>query len=203
MIPFARLVVAGVCLAAAAPIVALQAAPKKQAQQPFPELSPRSSSRIFYWGGNSSGGEVLVDYAQPVWKEEYDKQVDAMLGVRWRLGSNFWTRLDTNMDLAAGETDIPTGDYYLVLERKKEDKSFVLWLLDPVEVRDAKLDAFQAPQTTGGIAVPMDYKRVDVKAEKLMIRLDLDAKRKDGANFVVHFGNHELTAKLQMHPKRD
>lgn len=203
MIPFRSLVVAGFCVAAAAPLVALQGAPRKQPQQAFPEASARMASRILYFGGTSSGGEVMVDYAAPDWKEEYDKQVDSMLGVRWRLGKNFWTHLDTNMDLAAGEVDIPAGLYYLVLERKKEDKSFVLWLLDPVEVRDAKLDAFQAPQSKGGIAVPLEYKLVDAKADKLAIDVTLDGQHKDGANLVIHFGKHQLTTKLTMHPQRD
>jgi len=184
-------------LAAALP-KASQSAP----QQAFPETSPRGSSRIFYWGGNRSGGQVIVDYGQPAWKEEYDQSVDAQLGVRWRLGNNFWTRLDTNMDVTAGEVDIPAGLYYLVLERRKEDRNFVLWLLDPVEIRDARLDAFQAPQTKGGIALPLEYKAVELKAEKLQIALAPDAQRKDGATLTVHFGKHRLATKLTLHPTR-
>lgn len=202
MVPFRSLAVAGLCLAVAAPLEALQGTPKKQAQVPYPETSARMSSRIFYWGGSSSGGNVAVNFSQPVWKEEYDKQVDSMLGVRWRLGMNFWTQLDTNIDLAAGEVDIPAGYYYLALERRKEDKSFVLWLLDPVEVRDAKLDAFQVNEFKGGVAVPMEHKKLEAKAEKLQLRLDLDNQRKDGGNLVIHFGNHELKASLTMHPRR-
>jgi hypothetical protein len=105
--------------------------------------------------------------------------------------------------MGAGDVAIPAGDYYLVLERKKEDQSFVLWLLDPVEVRDARLDAFQAAKTTGGIAVPMEHKAGGTKADKLLITLATDAQRTDGANLIVNFGTHQLTAKLTLHPVRD
>jgi hypothetical protein len=191
----------------AAPLVAIaQQAPKKAPQQPFQETSARGCSRIFYWGGDGnghSGGQLVVDYGQPIWKEEYDKSVESMLGVRWRLGQNSWTRLDVNMDVNAGDVDVPAGLYYLVLERKQEDKSFVLWLLDPIEIRDAKIDAFEAAKTKGGIAVPLEYKAAELKADKLQIALTLDSQRKDGTNLVIHFGKHQLSAKLTLHPTRD
>ena len=69
-------------------------------------------------------------------------------------------------------------------------------------MRDAKLDAFQVNETKGGTAIPLEYKKVDAKSEKLALRLAVDAQRKDGANLVIHFGNHELTARLAMHPQR-
>jgi hypothetical protein len=188
----------------AAPLVAaVQQIPKSQPQQAFPESSQRGSTRIFYWGGDRSGGQVMVDFGQPAWKEEYDAKLDELLGVRWRLGQNFWTRLESNMDLTAGDADVPAGLYYLVLERRKEDKSFVLWLLDPVEIRDAKLDAFQAEKTSGGIGVPMAHESGDVRADRLVITLAPDARRKDGATLQIHFGKHRLTAGLTLHPTRD
>ena len=191
---------------AAALAFALQQQPKKPAPQPqraFPETSSRGSSRICYWGGDHSGGQVTVDYGQPPWKEDYDKKADELLGVRWRLGQNFWTNLDTNMEMSAGDVDVAPGHYYLVLERKKDDKSFVLWLLDPVEIRDARLDAFEAQKTVGGIALPMEHKADAPRADKLQITLAPDAARKDGANLLVNFGTHQLTAKLTLHPTRD
>ena len=172
------------------------------AQQPFPEISARGNSRIFYWGGATSGGQVRVEFGTPDWQDAYDQQIDKQLGVRWRLGKNFWTQLDTNMDLKAGDVDIAAGLYSLVLERRKDDKQFVLWLLDPVEIRDARLDAFHAPKTEGGIAVPLEHRTAALRSDKLQLRLDLDKTRKEGANLVIHFGPHELVAKLTMQPTR-
>jgi hypothetical protein len=190
--------VAAVCLAFSS---SPQGVPKP-AQRAFPESSQRGSARIFYWGGDRSGGQVQIDYGQPAWKESYDEAVEKQIGVRWRLGQDFWTRLDSNMDLSAGDVDIPAGPYYLALERQAGDRRFVLWLLDPVEIRDQKLDAFQVAQTTGGVAVPMTWKKAGTPAAKLSIRLEVDATRKDGANLVIHFGGHELSAQLTMNPDR-
>jgi hypothetical protein len=193
-----RLLAASLLLAPA--LLALPQGAPKGAMRPVAESSARASSRILYFGGNSIGGEVIVDYAQPDWKDDYDAQIDSMLGVRWRLGKNFWTRLDSNMDLNSNGVEIPAGGYYLVLERRKEDQAFVLYALDPVEVRDAKLDAFSAKDTKGGIAIPMEHKAIETKADKLQIRLDVDASRKNGGNLVITFGKHQLTAKLTMSP---
>ena len=187
-----------------APILAaFQGAPRKALQQAFPETSQRGCSRIFYWGGDRSGGQVRVEFGQPAWKPEYDQAIDKMLGQRWRLGQNFWTSLDSNMDLNAGDVDLPAGLYYLALERRKDDKEFVLWLLDPVEIRDAKLDAFQAGKSTGGIAVPLEHKNVDLEAAKLQISLVTEPQAKDGAKVVIHFGKHQLSASFTMHPTRE
>ena len=213
MLPSGRLPLAAAALLSLVPLFVFPAFPlapqqnvPKQAQLPYPETSERGNARIFYWGGDHSGGEMMIDYGRPAWKPEYAAQLDQMLGVRWRLGQNFWTHLDTNMDLAGvgldgeGDIDVPAGLYYVALERKKEDKNFVLWLLDPTEIREQKLDAFQAPQTKGGIALPMTYTEVAKSADRLELRLDVDPKRKDVATLVVHFGTHQLTAALTMHP---
>ncbi|MSP15196.1 MAG: hypothetical protein EXR73_01060 [Myxococcales bacterium] len=191
-------------IVAAIPLVAWsaqQVAPKVT-QRPFAELSTRGSTRIFYWGGNSSGGQLEIHYGQPPWKAEYDAAIPTLSGQRWRLGQNFWTTLDTNIDLELADVEILAGCYYLALERNA-DGSFVLWVLDPVEIRDAHLDAFLVKQTTGGIAIPLAYKSSPVLADKLQIRLDVEPNVKDRGKFVLHFGSHELSASLTMAPARD
>jgi len=192
--------------AAALPLVAWnawQGAPRRAPQRPFAELSTRGSARIFYWGGDHSGGEVAIHYGQPPWKPEHEQAIEKLAGVRWRLGKDFWTTLDTNIDLKFGETEVLAGCWYLALEKRASDGAFVLWVLDPVEARDAHLDAFEVQKTKGGTAIVMSHKTVTAAAEKLSIRLDVDAQRKDGANLVIQFGPHELTAPLTMAPVRD
>ena len=191
-------------LFAALPLVAwsAQQGVPRAAQRPFPEQTARGSTRIYYWGGNHSGGQAQIHFGQPQWHDSYDEKLDSLSGKRWRLGQNFWTTLDTNLDLAFGEIEVLAGCWYLALERNV-DGSYVLWVLDPVEIRDAHLDAFQVDQTKGGLAIALEHKAVAVKAEKLQIRLDLDATRKDGAKLVIHFGKHELSAPLTMTPERD
>ncbi len=139
-------------IVAAIPLVAWsaqQVAPKAP-QRAFPELSSRGSTRIFYWGGNHSAGQVEIHYGQPPWKAEYEAKIPTLSGQRWRLGQNFWTTLDSNIDLQIGGVELLAGCWYLALERNS-DGSFVLWALDPVEIRDAHLDAFEVAQTSGGL----------------------------------------------------
>lgn len=171
------------------------------AQRAFPETSTRGNARIFYWGGDRSAGQLTIDYGQPAWKDAYDAQIETQRGVRWRLGQNFWTNLDSNIDLRFGDVEVLAGHYYLVLERTV-DGAFLLWLLDPVEIRDAHLDAFHAARTTGGIALPIAHREVATKSGALTMRLDVDAQRKDGAKLVIQFGRHELSADLTLVPDR-
>ena len=191
---------------AAAPLVlaafAPQQPPKPQPdapQIPYPEQSTRGCTRIFYWNGDHSGGEVVVDYGKPVWRDDYDAVVAKSEAARWRFGQNFWTNLDTNIDLAFGKVEIAPGQWYLALDRKA-DGTFTLVFLDPVEIRDRHLDAYTVAQAKGGTEVPLAYRQVDVRADRLQIRIDLDGSAKNGAKIVVQFGKHELSAPCVMKP---
>jgi hypothetical protein len=173
--------------------------PKPDAQQvPFPEQSTRGCTRILYFNGDHAGGEVAVDYGRPAWKDDYDAVVAKADPVRWRFGQNFWTNLDTNIDLSFGTTEIAPGQWYLVLERKA-DGSFALVFLDPVEVRDHHVDAFTVALAKGGTEVPLTYRQVEARADHLLIRIDLD-RAKNGAKLVIQFGKHELTTPFVMKP---
>jgi len=72
--------------------------------------------------------------------------------------------------------------------------------VDPVEVRDHHLDAFTVALTKGGTEVPLAYRKVDVRADHLLVRLDLDGSAKHGAKLVIQFGKHELSAPFVMKP---
>jgi hypothetical protein len=185
-----------VVLAALAP----QQKPKPDAPQiPYPDQSARGSTRILWWNGDHSGGEVAVDYGKPAWKDDYDAVVAKRDAVRWRFGQNFWTNLDTSVDLQFGSTEIAPGQWYLVLERKA-DGSFALDFLDPVEVRDHHVDAFTVNLAPAGTAVPLTYRQVDVRADHLLVRIDLDGGVKNGAKLVIQFGKHELSTPFTMKP---
>lgn len=194
--PALALLVAPFALAALAP----QQKPKPDAPQiPYPEQSARGCTRLFFWNGDHSGGEVVVDYGKPVWRDDYDAVVEKAEPARWRFGQNFWTTLDTNIDLAFGKVEVAPGQWYLVLERKA-DGTFALVVLDPVDVRDHHLDAFTVALTKGGTEVPLAYRKVDVRADHLLVRLDLDGSAKHGGRLVIQFGKHELSAPFVMKP---
>src|SRR5882724_4828270 len=66
-----------------------------------PDLGERGESRILYWNSQKSHsvGHVEVNYGRPVWNKAYDDTAafdTATKGKVWRLGSNFWTMLDTD-----------------------------------------------------------------------------------------------------------
>jgi hypothetical protein len=59
-----------------------------------------ASARVLYWNEktNSAAGEFAINYGRPVWKPVYEDPVkfDALTkGKVWRMGSNFWTNLDS------------------------------------------------------------------------------------------------------------
>ncbi len=168
---------------------------KPRGVQAFTSSSPRKSCRVLFWGGSGSAGQIEVQYGQPAWN---DKLADALESgkfddKRWRLGQNFWTTLDTNLDLEIGGVKVPAGYYSRTLERK-EGGAPVLALLDPADVRQRKLDAYQAHETEGGIEVPMKMEESEKVAEKLEIALKLKSGSKSDGTLSIHFGPYRASA---------
>lgn len=159
----------------------------------------RKSTRLFYWGGSSSPGQLMIDYGPIEWKNEYAGAIDAgdHLNKRWRLGGNFWTTLDTNLDLKVGGVDVPAGLYYLTLEQKEKGK-VVLALNDPAKIRAKKLDAFQSESTSGGIEVPLTQTPAGPVAGKLVITLAVapGGDPRD-ATLTIRFGPYQLQAPVE------
>lgn len=169
-------------------------------QTPYPETSPRGSTRIFYWFGPGSAGQLAIDYGLPRWQPAFARFLNAPGGPRWRFGQDFWTRLDTNIDLTIAGVDVPAGEYYLVLEHDQTAGLRVV-ALDPGPIRKAKLDAFQAPRTTGGIAIPLRRDEdVETFAERLAIRLDVVDRERGTATLTIEFGPARWLADVVMHP---
>ncbi|MCK5944476.1 MAG: cupin domain-containing protein, partial [Planctomycetes bacterium] len=177
------------------------AGPKPTEQTPYPETSARGSTRIFYWFGPDSAGQVAIDFGRPRWNGRYGTFLGQPSGRRWRFGENFWTTLDTNMALTLGGVEVPVGGYYCVLQNDPEH-GLQLVLLDPDVVRAQRLDAYEANKTTGGILVPLQKGEAKVPAGRLEVELTVDRERRDTGRMRVRFGSNELTAALRMHPHR-
>ncbi len=169
-------------------------------QTPYPETSPRGSTRIFYWYGPKSAGQVEIDYGVPAWQAQYAGMLAQPATTRWRFGQNFWTRIDTNMDLVSGETTLPAGDWYLVLE-VGGGRTPRLIALDPDAMRAKRLDAYQAPQTTGGIEIPLVSADDGTFSPRLRLTLSLVPDAEDEALLEVRFGPHRLTTQLTLAPE--
>jgi tetratricopeptide (TPR) repeat protein len=179
-------------------VAAMSAAPAPM--RAFAIATPRSSARLFLWGGSSSAGQIVIDHGLPPWKDSYSKTIDLpdSVGKRWRMGTDFWTTLDSNLDLTIAQTKVPAGSYYLALENKGQGK-IALVLLDPQAVRSKKLDAFQVDRTAGiGTEIVLQHNEVDEVAEKLAIALEADADDVAAAKLVIRFGPHELTAPVRL-----
>lgn len=170
-------------------------------QKAYAETSQRGNARIFFWGDNHSIGQLAVDYGQPMWSDRWQQMLEGeqMQGKRWRLGQNFWTNLDSNVPLTLGEQRIEAGYWYLSMEHRGDD-GFVLWILDPAQVREQKLDAYHAHKTRGGIEVPLVHSESGELRERLTIRLDLDPEQGASAAVLrIEFGPHRLEVPVFMH----
>ena len=88
--------------------------------QAFGDNFPRMSTRLLYFGETGPLGQICIQYGQPEWKAEYDQMLTAARGTSQRLGRDFWTSLDTDMDLTIGGTKVPAGQWYLGLRIDEE-----------------------------------------------------------------------------------
>ncbi|MHC5062620.1 MAG: DUF2911 domain-containing protein [Planctomycetota bacterium] len=177
-------------------------AQQNQAQRSFPEKSQRGHARIFFWGGDSSAGQLAIDYGQPAWNEQHQKAIEdgRMDDKRWRLGQNSWTNLDTNIPLTIGGQKLTPGLYYMTLEMTS-DGEYWLYFLDPKEIRKQKLDAFHAHLSKGGIEVLMEADELEKPTKQLEIELLTSGKQDRKASLEIRFGPFKWTAPIEMHPE--
>lgn len=162
-------------------------------------FSSQQNNTVALWWEQSelaqgAAGWVAVSHGQPVWKDSYEEAIESgeLDGQRWRLGQNFWTTFDTNVDLSFGETEVATGGYYVVLERTN-DGDYRAFLLDQATVRATGVIASDAAKTTGGIEIPLEHVTVSESAPKLNLEF---AKRENDNNtvdWVINFGKHRLS----------
>ncbi|MCA8948510.1 MAG: cupin domain-containing protein [Planctomycetes bacterium] len=179
----------------------MMAGPRPTEQTPYPETSARGAARIFYWFGPDSAGQLVMDYGRPRWQAGYSKFVTEQSGKRWRFGENSWTRLDTNIPITLGGRSVAPGSYYVVMQHTGSAPEIVL--LQPDEVRAGLLDAYEAPKTSGGLAIPLQVAAAEFPASRLAIEWAVDREQRDTGELRIHFGPHLLTAPLTMSPVRD
>jgi len=160
--------------------------------------APRVSTRMAYFGPNTSEGQFAIDYGQPEWKAEYETQFEVLTkGKRWRLGNNFWTTLDTHLDLSIGGTEVKAGYYYLVLARSEADE-WHLVLLDPRKIQEKKLVASMANETTGGLEAPLKWEKIEETAQKLEVKLIPDEANLEKTTLEIRWGKHKRTTPIEV-----
>jgi len=163
----------------------------------------RASARVLYWNSqtNAAAGQLAIDYGRPVWKKEYDDpaKFDAMTrGKIWRMGSNFWSLLDTQLPLSIGGKKVPVGAYYLGLHRSEEGSEWSLVFIDPGRVRKGRLDAFQIEKAPVDFEAVMSIAKPDTPTEKLTITLSYPKDDIKHVTLRVAWGNLVLSAPIEV-----
>jgi len=164
----------------------------------------RASARVLYWNSrtNSAAGQVAIDYGRPVWKKEYNEtaRFDAMTrGKIWRMGSNYWTILDTNLALSIGGKTVPAGLYYLGLHRSDNGSEWSLAFIDPARARKMHLDAFQVERAPVEFEAHMsNVTNADSPAEKLTITLSYPKDAIKHVTMRVAWGNLVLSTPIEV-----
>lgn len=175
-----------------AAVKAKASAPRVQA---FAQNVERRNARVAWFTRGGSPGQIAIDYSPVPWKDAFDEELASgkHKGEKWRLGADFWTRLDNSVDVQLGGVTVPAGYYYLTLEMRDEN-TFVLALHDAASVKKQKLDAFQAKQLKGGIEVTLAH-ATDAKAvDSLELNLKMNDGSKTDGTFTLAFGKHCLSA---------
>jgi hypothetical protein len=140
-------------------------------------VDDRGSARLLYWndGANAAAGQVAINYGRPVWHKGYDDpaKFDSITkGKVWRMGSNFWSNLYTDLPLNISGTSVAPGLYFLGLQRSPDGSSWSLAFIDPVKVRKEHLDAFEIHKAKVEFTAPMSAEPATSEpVEKLTITL--------------------------------
>ena len=167
-------------------------------------LDDRASARVLYWNAqtNSAAGQVAIDYGRPVWKKEYNDtaKFDAMTrGKVWRMGSNYWTILDTNLPLSISGKKIAVGLYYLGLHRSDNGSEWSLAFIDPAKARKMQLDAFQIERAPVEFEAHMsNVSKAENQAEKLTITLSYPKDDIKHVTMRIGWGNLVLSTPIEV-----
>ena len=179
-----------------------QQKPKVVAEGGTPD--DRASARVLYWNSqsNSAAGQLAIDYGRPVWRKEYNDSAkfDAMTrGKVWRMGSNYWTILDTNLPLSIGGKKVPIGLYYIGLHRSEEGSEWSLAFIDPAKARKMHLDAFQIERAPVEFEAHMsNVSKTESPAQKLTITLSYPKNDIKHVTMLVVWGNLSLSTPIEV-----
>jgi hypothetical protein len=163
----------------------------------------RGTTRVGFWNTrkNMGAGQFAIDYGRPVWKKDYEDvaKFDAMTkGHVYRLGSNFWTTLDTDMPLTIGGTTVPAGLWYLGLARSADGATWSLVFIDPAKARAAHVDASEIERAPIAYKAPMTVEQAADMKEKLTIDLIFQRANPKDVTLRVGWGKLQLSAPVQV-----
>jgi len=164
----------------------------------------RASARLLYWNesANAAAGQIAVNYGRPAWRKDYEDpaKFDGMTkGKVWRMGSNFWSNLYTDLHITIGGKEVAPGFYFLGLQRSADGSSWSLAFIDPVEGRKARIDAFDIRKATVKFTAPMTTEPPSADTvEKLTITLSHPENDIRDVTLKVAWGHLALTAPVKV-----
>jgi DUF2911 family protein len=185
-------------------------AQENKPQTPRPKIvafgsdSPeRGTTRVGYWNGekNMGVGQFAIDYGRPVWRPEYEDtaKFDKMTrGKVYRLGSNFWTSLDTDMPLTIAGKTIPAGLWYLGLHRSEDGAIWSLVFIDPMKARALHVDASEIERAPIAYKAPMTVENAAETKDKLTIDLTFQKPNLKDVTLKIAWGKIQLSAPIQV-----
>jgi len=194
------------CLTAVAMFLAVCA----QAQQAKPVIiaeggSPddRGSARVLYWNTkvDDAAGQLAINYGRPVWKKTYEDKTafDKMTnGKVWRMGSNFWTTLVTDLPISISGKKISPGTYYLGLHRSEDGAQWSLAFINPPKAQAVHLDAFDIRKAKVDFLAPMTTETAGEIADKLTITMSYPKDDIKNVTLKVAWGNLALSAPVKV-----
>lgn len=167
------------------------------------DSSERGTTRVGYWNRekNMGVGQFAIDYGRPVWRPEYEDtaKFDTMTrGKVYRLGSNFWTTLDTDMPLTIAGKTIPAGLWYLGLHRSDDGALWSLVFIDPAKARAMHVDASEIARAPIAHKAPMTVERASEAKEKLTIDLTFQKPNLKDVALKIAWGKIQLSAPIQV-----
>ena len=164
----------------------------------------RGSARLLYWNvtKDQAAGQIAFNYGRPEWRKDYENAAsfDTMTrGKIWRMGSNFWTNLYTDLPITISGKSIKPGMYFLGLERSADGSSWSLAFIDPVKVRKVHLDSFQIERAAVEFTAPMNTEVAGSDAvEKFTIVLAAPQNDPKNLTLKVSWGHLALSAPVKV-----
>ena len=163
----------------------------------------RGTTRVGYWNNekNMGAGQFAIDYGRPIWRKEYEDTANfdkVTKGKVYRLGSNFWTTLDSDIPLTIAGKAIPAGLWYLGLHRSEDGATWSLVFIDPAKTRAAHLDASEIERAAIVHKAPMTVTQASDSKEKLTIDLVMQKGNLKDVTLKIAWGKMELTAPIQV-----
>ncbi|HSO76324.1 MAG TPA: DUF2911 domain-containing protein [Blastocatellia bacterium] len=163
----------------------------------------RGTTRVGYWNleKDMGIGQFAIDYGRPVWRKEYEDtaKFDEMTkGKVYRLGSNFWTTLDTDMPLKIAGKTVPIGSWYLGLHRSTDGATWSLVFINPAEARAAHVDASEIGRAPIAFKIPITTDQTAEMKEKLTIDLLRQKENLKDVTLRIAWGKIQLSAPIEV-----